>query len=427
MRVCCTPKGMMHIYNFDKEIAKYGLTTEQYEEILKECSAKQNHTNDKDWAEIISSYNIKSPNVKDAFLHYDSLRKAQQTIFGGAFVYEYYRNKNAGGNETYLDELRREKEDIQKERYKFYDQRREYNKNIRNDARSDYMAESLVKAAQKLNEMTPINCPVYVGDYSDREACVFFADWHYGMVTDNIWNKYNIEICTKRVEQVVKECVRYLELFKPKRLHVCLLGDFCAGAIHNSCRVASEEDVCDQLMQVSEILAQAINHFSKYTDNVCVYSAYGNHMRTVQNKEDSIHTDNMEKIIPWWLKRRLSENNRVVFIDSPYNEFVRIEICGHNVLCVHGDLEKDFKQFGVKTHTLFSKKFGFNVDYVVSADKHHLEEFEGYGVESVIIRSLCGTDNYANDKRLYSYAGQTMMIFNESEGRECTRNIIFKE
>ena len=73
-----------------------------------------------------------------------------------------------------------------------------------------------------------------------------------------------------------------------------------------------------------------------------------------------------------------------------------------------------------------AKKFGETIDYTFSADKHHLEELERYDIESVLIRSLCGTDDYANEHRLYSSAGQSLFIFDPNYGREATYNIKFK-
>ena len=97
-------------------------------------------------------------------------------------------------------------------------------------------------------------------------------------------------------------------------------------------------------------------------------------------------------------------------------------MCGYNIVGAHGDLEK-FKQFGLTVNTLFTKKYGKTIDYTVSADKHHIEEFETIGIESTLVRSLCGTDEYANNHRLYSAPGQTLMIFTPEDGRECTYNI----
>ena len=130
----------------------------------------------------------------------------------------------------------------------------------------------------------------------------------------------------------------------------------------------------------------------------------------------------MEKLIPWWLEQRLQNNSRVNIIRSDYYEFLYLNVCGYNIVGAHGDLER-FKQFGLIVNTLFTKKYGMTIDYTISADKHHIEEFEQIGIESILIRSLCGTDAHANNGRLYSDPGQTLMIFSPEEGRECTYNI----
>ena len=96
---------------------------------------------------------------------------------------------------------------------------------------------------------------------------------------------------------------------------------------------------------------------------------------------------------------------------------------GHGIVASHGDLES-FDKMGVDMHTIFSKKYGINVDYVFSGDKHHLDANDSFGIESILVRSLCGTDEYANNKRLYSIPGQTLCIFNKN-GKLCTYEITF--
>ena len=73
------------IEDLKSKIQEYGLTPEQYESCLSDAYAKANHIIDLDWQEIIDKYELN--------IHYDTLRKATQTIFGGAFVYEYFKSK----------------------------------------------------------------------------------------------------------------------------------------------------------------------------------------------------------------------------------------------------------------------------------------------------------------------------------------------
>lgn len=325
-------------------------------------------------------------------------------------------------NDEYLKKIQTEKDELYKIKKQFQDQRREYNKLLASDARSDHLTEKLIEAAQNLNKHKLLDSNHVLSINSNEEAVLILTDWHYGMVTDNIWNKYNTDECLKRVNVLYKKTSEYLNVHNIKTLHILLLGDFVHGAIHTSARVASEEDTCDQLMNVSEILAELINSLSDNVNSVCVYSTYGNHARTVQNKNDSIHSDNLEKIVPWWINQRLSANEKVTVVDNSTYEFISLNVLGHDIVAAHGDLER-FTKFGVDMHTIFSKRYGLNVEYTFSGDKHHMEYIDPYGIDNTMVGSLCGTDDYANDKRLYANPSQTLSIFNKEDGKICTYNI----
>lgn len=326
------------------------------------------------------------------------------------------------GNNTYSNELKEQIDELYKAKRQLFDQRREYNKMLVSDARADHLTEKLIEAANIVPLQDYSNIFAFKNNSSDEEAILCLSDWHYGQVSNNIWNEYNTNICTQRVSKLFEKVSNALQEHNIQTLHVALLGDFVNGAIHTSCRVSSEENTCDQLMHVSEILANFINALSVYVDNVNVYSTYGNHARTIQSKNDSIHADNMERIIPWWLRQRLKDNCKVNIVDSDYYEFIYFNICGYNIVCTHGDLEK-FKDIGVVVNSLFSKKYGKTIDYTFSADKHHLESFEQFGIESTLVGSLCGTDEFANNKRLYSNPMQTLCIFTPEDGKLCSYNI----
>lgn len=326
------------------------------------------------------------------------------------------------GDRKYLEEIKAATDELYKAKRQFYDQRREYNKLLVDGARADNLTEKLVEAARMVPLEDYSNLFKYNCANSSKEALICLTDWHYGQVSNNIWNEYNVDICKDRVAELFEKSVNILQDQKVKTLHIALLGDFVNGAIHTGSRVSAEENTCEQLMHVSELLAHFINEISVYVDEVYVYSTYGNHARTIQNKNDSIHSDNMERVIPWWLRQRLQNNTKVNIIDSDYYEFIYMQICGYNIVCAHGDLEK-FKDFGAVVNSIFSKKYGKTIDYTFSGDRHHLESFEQFGIESALVGSLCGTDEYANNKRLYSNPMQTVCIFTPEDGKLCTYNI----
>ena len=318
-------------------------------------------------------------------------------------------------------EIAEQTRELQKERQRYFDQRREYKKMLSAEGRREHLETALAIAAGKLGETVGRIFPdASVIDYlasleAGSEAVLVFSDWHYGMVADNVFNKYNTKICAERVEHVVHEAVNRILLHRCSKLHIVVLGDVVHGVIHTSARVASEELAADQLMQVSEILAQAIEYLSQFVEQTFVYTTYGNHARTIQNKKDSVHRDNMERIVPWWLTQRFKDRENIVIMPESENEFLFIESCGHQFVAAHGDLDS------VKTSprllaTLFQKKYGIDVEYILLGDKHHRESFDEVDITAMICGSLCGTDDYANSKRLYSRPEQLLLIVNEEDG-----------
>lgn len=354
---------------------------------------------------------------------------ARRMMYGSRRTLEMLDKANiqsAGGQEI-LNKIEAQTIELKKERQRMFDQRREYNKLSSLEGRQEHLYESLIDAANRLNitvgEVYPdfVNPTGVLGELgvpvSDNEAVLVFSDWHYGLKVKNIFNEYDTQICKERVNAVVTSAAERIALHGCQTLHIFVLGDLYHGAIHVGARVASEELVCDQLMQVSEILAQSIEYLSHYVQNVKVYVTYGNHARTVQNKNDSIHRDNMERVVPWWLKARFAScgNDKIEVVEDDGTEFIFANPCGHGICASHGDNDS-VKASPRLMATLFHKRYGKDVEYIIQGDKHHRESFEELGTEAVMCGSLCGTDDYANDRRLYSTPSQLLLIVNPEIG-----------
>jgi hypothetical protein len=394
-------------------------TENESQYIWKVGQAKDNGLIDSTWEELSPILNAQCGISEEDFRGSSAWRKryrVMQQAWDDVFSQTQFADEHVASIQEQKDELYKIKRQV-------FDQRREYNKILASDARADHLAERLIEAANlaPLQNYSKI-CSSEDMFFSSEEAVLCLSDWHYGQVSNNIWNEYSVEICLDRVSKLFSKVSRALQEHNVSTLHIALLGDFVNGSIHTGCRVAAEENTCEQLMHVSEILANFINGLSTHVDTINVYSTYGNHARTIQNKNDSIHADNMERVIPWWLKQRLMNNNKITIIDSDFYEFIYFNVCGYNVVCTHGDLDK-FRDIGVTINSLFSKKYGKTIDYTFSGDKHHLESFEQFGIESALVGSLCGTDEYANNKRLYSNPMQTLCIFAPEDGKLCTYNI----
>lgn len=304
----------------------------------------------------------------------------------------------------------------------FYDQRREYNKTVRDDARAAHLATELVRAAQRLNEVKPLpsgSDRVYPsGGYIEgaTEAVLVLSDWHYGMKADNIYNHYNTEIAAKRISYLRDEVAKKLVQNRISTLHVVMLGDMIDGSIHVTSRVAQEENTVEQIMHVSERVAELVSHLALYVDKLRVYSTFGNHARTIPNKKESIHMDNLERLIPFWMEQRFAHSDNIEVVSEDKGnayELLGVNVLGHHLCGVHGDLDNSSSS-PLMLSMLYERNFGAKPEYVLSGHLHSFNDYETLGITCIRGGSLCGSDEFAKNKRLFSEPEQTLLIFDEN-------------
>lgn len=353
---------------------------------------------------------------------------ARRMMYGSAKTLQLMDECAASGEENLSesDMLEVQRIELQKERQRLQDQRREYRKLANKDGRIEHIEDRLVAAAKELDETVGLLYdedvrPSYIVR-DDAEAVLVLSDFHYGMTTDNIWNKYDKDICVQRIRKVVALAAVRLCAHDCRRLHIVLLGDMVNGGIHTDSRVRSDELVADQIMQISEILAQSVYELSQVVDDVYVYSTYGNHGRTIPDKKDNVHRDNFERVIPAWMRLRLQNNPNIHIVDESDNEFVHFFVHGYAFCATHGDLDRPGKA-GSLFPALFQQRFGKKVDYILLGHTHHRQESEELGVETMVCGSLCGTDDFANEHRLYSRPEQLLLIVDPDCGVDATYHL----
>lgn len=368
---------------------------------------KINGQSDMDWGEIREAHRLDC--------HPDTLRKAAVGIKMAADA--GCLNFDKADTSAYAE--------AQIAKRQFYDQRREYNKVLTEEARQRHLDEELIRCAEALNKekylgRMPMLKPVSI---HGNEAVLFLADWHFGMNADNVWNQYSPQIADRRISRLMEEVIDKVYCNKVSKLHIVILGDMLAGSIHTSIRVQCNETVVDQLMQVSERLAELISALADSVAETEVYCTYGNHARVIANLGDSIHADNMERIIPFWLKQRLKDRDDIIFNEDGAYELLRICACGHEIAAVHGDLDAGKNNSMLTMSMLYERNFNAKMEYMVLGHWHKRYTDENLGIEQIGVGSLCGTDEYAKNKRLFSKASQTLLIF-DNEGLDSIHNII---
>ena len=287
------------------------------------------------------------------------------------------------------------------------DERRAANAMLRRLSREDTIKEIAIEAAERISEKIILDGYNFDSFHypSDKTAILNLSDWHYGISIDNYWNKYDIEEARKRINQILQDTMAYCVKNKVSVLYVLNIGDLISGRIHSDIRIDNQEDVITQTIEVSEIMAEFLNELSKIV-RVEFYSVSDNHSRIEPNKKESLDLESLHRIVPWYLKTRLVNNDNVAINDNKYDGDISVFDCGGwTVAMAHGD--KDTIS-NITSH--LSLMTGEHIDLICTAHMHHLQVDEVNQCLVVSNPSLMGTDTYAKNKRLTSRPAQTLIL-----------------
>lgn len=388
--------------DLEEKIREYGLTPEQYESCLSDAYQKANRTLDMDWSEIIDKYGLD--------IHFDTLRKATQTIFGGAFVSEYFKSKKASYNDdTYLAELRAEKQEIRKEKQKLFDERTALTKLLREQGRMESMFD-IVKRA--IEEYKPVNfdyTPSIVPD-SDNDLIIHLTDVHGGVNIDSPFNVFNMEVLEQRLKNYLDEIYDIQNTYKSQNAYVIIGGDLIQGLIHTNARIEAKENIVMQIMEVTDLVSNFIYELSRIFQNVEVHTTAGNHSRSTANKEESVRGENFDLLVPFACKKDLKNIENVRFVDNYLDcDIATFKVRGHMVYATHGD--KDTAKNVVYHMTQFARKAKLPLPDLCYLGHRHTNGLTT--VDDVkVIESGCvdGMDSFAIEKRLVGTPEQTVTV-----------------
>ena len=300
--------------------------------------------------------------------------------------------------------------EYKKEKIKLSDERIQNNAYVRRIAREETIIEIAKDAADKISRSKPLVLTPYLAmvENTDAEAIAVISDWHYGIEVNNHWNKFNPEVCIKRIKKYLGKLLQTCELFNITKIHLVNLSDLIAGRIHATIRLESREDVISQTINVSEILAQFINELTQRGHDVEYYDCLDNHSRLEPIKSDSLDLESLVRIIPWYLKERFRGEDRLTIHTNEYSDdIITFTVLDglYNIGAVHG--HKDRPQQVIQNLTLMTKE---NFDLILTAHLHHFAGDETNRTIQLSNGSLMGTDNYAKDLRLDSQPSQNIIV-----------------
>lgn len=299
--------------------------------------------------------------------------------------------------------------EFKKVKVQISDERTQNNAYIRQLSREDTLKEIAHDAARAITNkklLVPSFKPLPVTDpETPTEGILCISDWHYGMDFENHMNVYNPRVCVERLIALRDEVIRKGKLHKIQKLHVVDLGDLIAGRIHLTIRLESRIDVITQIMQVSELLAEFLTELSEHF--IIEYrSTLDNHSRLEPNKKESLNIESLARITPWFLQKRLIDNDRVKILYNTFaDDIITFNVFNWNVAGVHGDKDKPGRV--VRNMIAITKALP---DLVLSAHDHHFAGEEEDQCVRLSNGTLMGVDNHSLDLRLTSKPSQNLII-----------------
>mgnify|MGYP002562504847 FL=1 len=392
---------MFNIEKFKEELSKYGLTLETYDKIITDIDSKIDGENDYDWSELKDKYNVQCNS--------DTIRKSSSTIFGGKMRSEYEKYKNGLNNETLSqDELDVKIQNMRKEKIKLSDARVEYNRLIRQEARKESYADMVKRII--CENVKPINIPVHYTLFnSSTDLLCHLTDVHCGIEIHNWKNDFDEDILKKRIEKFTSDILDIRGMHKSENCYL-VIGEILSGIIHNNLRLQNNMDLMKQFKYVSELISAMLLRMANNFNHIYVYITPGNHSRISPKKEEALDGENMDILLPFYLKARMQNVKNITICDNTIEpEIAMFNIRGNNVFAAHG--HKDSPSNVVQNFTMM---FGIKPQIVLLGHRHTNSMETVYDTKVIQSGCVSGADAYAMSIRKTNKPEQTVSVIGDN-------------
>lgn len=375
---------------------------EQQLDLLKR-KQKDSNIEWQDIADFRSDYNGESE-------HRDTIRK------GSKLLYEYldagWVHEPTEMSISESDEIIR----LKKERQKLSDARVEYNRQIRQEARKESYSEMVKRIICENVEPTDLKVQYHTFN-SNTDLLVHLTDLHTGIEINTWNNKFNQDILKERIEKFTSEILKIRDLHKSENCYL-VIGEILSGIIHNNLRLQNNMDLMEQFKYVSELISAMLIRIANHFNHIYVYVTPGNHSRVSTKKEDSLDGENMDVLLPFYLKAKLQNINNIDICENNIDpEIAMFNIRGNNVFASHG--HKDNPASVVQNFTMM---FGIKPDIVLLGHRHLNGLTTVYNTKVIESGCCSGTDQYAMSIRKTNRPEQTVSVVGQ-DGLVCLYDI----
>ena len=345
---------------------------------------------------------------------------ARRMMYGSAKTLQIVDDELERGTDGDFDmikEIEAKKIELQKARQRFFDQRVEFNKAIREQARYDELKEILDRTISSGN-LPVLEYEPFEEYVSDSSLLVFVNDLHYGANFKNYWGEYNSDICKRMMCKYIDKIVSIAETHGAQDCYVVCNGDNIAGNIHMSIRVTNKENIIEQITGVSELLSEFLAELSAHFNAVYFTSVAGNHSR-LEKKDDALNAERLDDLVEWYLRARLQqfENVFVGYGQRVDPTMYLIDVRGNLMLGVHGDFDPS-----ITNVTNLQAMVGRPLYAVLMGHRHYNMTTNVQGIKVIQSGSFLGTDDYCISKRLHGSPSQIVSVVTD-DGILCNYDV----
>lgn len=366
-------------------------------------------------------------NQKDIIGSWDDVCRILNEITGYNYRPNTYRNmfqsymKMFNGtldrtDSSLLEEIKEQRRELEKEKIKFRDERNEYNRTIRQEARKESYVD-LIK--RLLAEYAPrgLNYTSANTYESDTDMVLLVSDLHCGIEVEHWLNFFNEDVLAERFKKCLNKVIQIQDTHHSENINV-ILSEVVSGLIHENLRCENNQNIIEQFLAVSKMICDFITELSKHFNKVNVYVAPGNHSRIVAKKEASLKGENLDNLLIPYIGAVLQNVENVYCYENTVDESVAMFTVKHNtVFAVHGD--KHTPHNVVQKLTM---QYGVCPKLVYLGHRHTNSMETVYKTKVISAGCWSGVDNYAIDKG-FNTSPETVLSVIDEKGLVCNYDI----
>jgi len=308
--------------------------------------------------------------------------------------------------DAYFNELAIQKRELDKAKVKFRDERNEWSKTNRVEARVE---EKLDRLEEEIKNQGKINFEIHdnISNTSDNDLLVILSDLHIGQCFSSTFGKYDSGIAKDRLEQYLNEIIAIQKTHNSEKCFVSVQGDLISNSIHKSLAITNRENVIEQVKLASAMVSSFLYELSKHFTSVYMTSVTGNHSR-IDRKDDALHNERLDSLIDWYVAAKLEHIDNIHIVESKIdNSISTMDIRGKLYVNIHGDYDA-FNKSGIAKLVFMLGVFPYAVTF---GHLHTCAVDEANGIKMVRGGSLAGSGcDFTIEKRLSGKPSQMVCV-----------------